>query len=120
MNAVAIAFAVTLPFLGIVFVTYRKLQRMVYLQKITPVLAVFVVWLAVLGLPWFSLWFWVPVANHIVVVFPALRTPSWDAGLAISLYLGMCMSYLFGALAAGAISWQFIRRSTHGRSDNAS
>ena len=119
MNALAVALVVTLPFMGITFAMYRVLQRKVSQQEISPPLAALLVWLAVLCLPWLLTWLLAPIANYIFTTFPALQTPSWDVGLAISLYLGMCLSYLFGVLAAGIISWKFIGRSTHGRSENA-
>ena len=119
MSVHAIALVVTLLFMSITFAMYRKLQRKVTEQKISSFRAALLVWLNVLCLPWLLTWIWVPIANHIFTTFPALQTPSWDVGVAISLYLGMCMSYLFGVLSASIISWKFIGRSTHRRSENA-
>lgn len=111
MNVLVIALFATLPFVGITFALYRVLQREVHQQKITPFFAILIVWFAVLCLPLLLTFFWAPIANYILRTFTALQTTSWDVGLAISLYLGMCLSYLCGILAASFISWKFLSHS---------
>lgn len=119
MNASAIAFVATLPFVVTTLVICRVLQRKVTLKEMPPAYATLIIWLTALCLPWLLTWLWVPIANYIFTTFPSLQSPAWDVGLAFSLNLGMLVSYFFGVLAASIISWQFLGRATQRRSDGA-
>ena len=119
MQSICIALAVLIPFLGITFIVCRGIQSLVAQRKAKPILAALILWLEVLCLPWLLVWLWVPVANYIFITYPSLHSPAWDVGLAVSLYIGMCMSYLFGVLAACIVTWQLIFRSTQRRTESA-
>ena len=119
MNALVVACVVALPFVGITFAIYRVLKHRVDKNSFSPVLAALVLWLLVLCLPWLLTRFWVPITNYVFITFPALQTPSWDVGLAISIYLGMWLSYAFGGLFAGVISWRFLCGSPSDGSESA-
>ena len=116
MLGICIALAVTLPFLGITFIVYRVAQRKLAQRKAGHLLVALILWVAVLCLPRLLIWLWVPFANHIFITFPSLQGPAWDVGLALSLYMGMSVSYFFGVLAASIVTWQLIARSPHWRS----
>jgi hypothetical protein len=103
-----IALAVPIPFLGIAFAAYRVLYRGVAHKKLGAFTACLLFWLVVLGLPWLITWIMVPVSNPIFAAYPALQGPAWDVGLALALFLGMSLSYILGAVAAGIVTWQFI------------
>ncbi|WP_039048864.1 hypothetical protein [Comamonas thiooxydans] len=111
MNALVIALVITLAFIGFIFALHRLLQHKVRRQEMSPLFAIFIVWFAVLWLPLLLTFLWGAIAAYMLQTFTALQTASWDVGLAISLYLGMCLSYLSGVLAAILISWNFLSES---------
>ena len=113
MNALVIALVTILPFAGITFALYRALQHEVNQQRIAPLLASFIVWFAVLCLPWLLTFLWALIAAYIFQSLFALQTAAWDVGLAISLYFGMCLSYPVGVLAASLITWRFFNQPPH-------
>ncbi|WEE76073.1 hypothetical protein LZ683_18155 [Comamonas testosteroni] len=118
MNALVIALVTILLFAGITFSLYRTLQHEVNQQRIAPLLASFIVWVAVLCLPWLLTFLWALITAYIFRSFTVLQTAAWDVGLAISLYFGMCLSYPVGVLAAILITWRFFSQPPHRPSES--
>ena len=111
MRAELILILMLLPFLSLLWLAYRWLKRVVLKGVVNPLPAIMTLWGMIVVLPWVMLLLYVPLANSLFMRSSVLQTPSWDVGLAISLWLGTVICYMVGAVA-GIFATIGIRRAT--------
>lgn len=87
-----------LVFLGLTWLVYRLLARRVRVagMRCWQACLIFVSWLAVA--PYGLLKLFVPLANRLFLIYPALQSGAWDVGLAFALWLGMALAYALGVI----------------------
>ena len=113
-----IALATVLTFIGLVSVLYNVLVSAVSRKALKPFIACIILWPSIALAPKLILWLAIPVGNFVYVTFPSLKVAAWDVGLALTLWIGMYVSYAIGVIVALGAPFTFFEKAHQNKAVN--
>ncbi len=111
MVSLLVAGAAFFLYLALAIFLYQWLAARISRKALSFFSAVAIYWLVLAATPWVLMWFGFRIGGHIYQSFPAVREAAWDVGLALTVYIGMFLSYIVGAVSGCVAPWFLASRS---------